>query len=139
LAVALSVSVAAATVYAGTWDAAADDSGGVSEPHLAGVELTHPRIHAVGAEHTGLPKKTRLKLTLNVAALVRVRVKDTNPYGIGRVFSTDLPAGASAITFSARVDGTKLPPGTYDVVVKAHNPEGSSKKVFLPLRIVGEK
>jgi hypothetical protein len=116
---------------------AADPEG--PAPALTGLALTHPAIHAVGVEGTGVPKKTRLELTLNVAALVRVRVKDTDPYGLSRAFNSDLPAGASAVTFSARVDGTKLPPGKYDVVVKAHNSSGSSPKMYLRLRIVGNK
>jgi len=107
------------------------------EPVLSRLSLTNPEIHAVGVEGTGVPKKTRLKLTLNVAAMVRVRVKDTDPYGLSRAFNTDLPAGASAIRISARVDGTKMPPGKYDVVVKAHNSSGSSPKMYLRLRIVG--
>ena len=117
--------------------ATADDATGI-EPVLSHVELTQPKIHAIGAEHTGVPKKTRLMLTLNVEAMVRVRVRDLDPYGLRRAFNRDLPAGASAIAMIARVDGTKLPPGRYEVVVKAHNPDGSSQKVRLRLRIVGE-
>jgi hypothetical protein len=109
------------------------------EPVLSHVELTEPKIHAVGAEHTGVPKRTKLKLTLNVPAMVRVRVRDLDPYGLRRAFNQDVPAGESAITITARVDGTKLPPGKYEVVVKAHNPDGSSQKLRLHLRIVGEK
>jgi hypothetical protein len=105
---------------------------------MTGLELTHPKIEAVGVDLAGVPQKTRLRLTLNVPALVRVRVKDTDPFGLSRVFNTDLPAGASAITISARVDRTKLPPGKYDVVVKAHNSSGSSPKMYLHLRIVGK-
>ena len=127
----------AGAVLTAAFGASADATAGL-EPVLSHVELTNPKIHAVGAEHTGAPKKTKLKLTLNVPAMVRVRVKDTDPYGLSRAFNTDLPAGASAITFSARVDGTKLPPGKYEVVVKAHNPDGSSQKLRLHLRIVGE-
>jgi hypothetical protein len=109
------------------------------EPVLTGLELTHTRIEAVGADVAGVPEKTRLKLTLNVAAMVRVRVKDTDPYGLSRAFNKDLPEGASAIRISARVDGTKLPPGKYEVVVKAHNSSGSSPKMYLTLRIVGKR
>lgn len=117
--------------------ARADVVDGVPEPVLSHVGLTNPAIHAIGAEHTGVPKKTKLELTLSVPAMVRVRVKDLNPYGLRRAFNRDLPAGASAVAIIARVDGTKLPPGKYEVVVKAHNSAGSSKKVFLRLRIVG--
>ncbi len=41
------------------------------------------------------------------------------------------------MSISARVDGTKLPPGRYKVVVKAHSPNGSSAKKYLRLKIVG--
>jgi hypothetical protein len=107
------------------------------EPVLSGLSLTEPAIHAVGVEGTHLPKKTHLLLTLNVDAMVRVRVKDTDPYGLSRAFNVTLPAGESDVPISARVDGTKMPPGKYKVVVKAHNSSGSSPKMFLRLTIVG--
>jgi len=106
-------------------------------PVLSELSLTNTQIHAVGAVGTGLPKKTKLKLTLNVAALVRIRVKAISPYGLSRAFNVTLPAGSSAVTISARVDHTKMPPGGYKVVVKAHASDGSSAKKFLHLKIVG--
>ena len=106
-------------------------------PVLSDLSLTNTQIHAVGAVGTGLPKKTKLKLTLNVDALVRIRVKAISPYGLSRAFNVTLPAGSSAVTISARVDHTKLPPGGYKVVVKAHNADGSSTKKILHLKIVG--
>ena len=106
-------------------------------PVLSDLSLTNTQIHSVGAVGTGLPKRTKLKLTLNVAALVRIRVKAISPYGLSRAFNATLPAGSSAVTFSARVDGTKLPPGGYKVVVKAHTSDGSSDKKILRLKIVG--
>jgi hypothetical protein len=106
-------------------------------PVLSELSLTNTQIHAVGAEGTALPKRTKLKLTLNVDALVRIRVKAIDPYGLSRAFNVTLPAGPSAVTFSARVDGTRLPPGGYKVVVKAHSADGSSDKKFLRLKIVG--
>jgi hypothetical protein len=109
------------------------------KPVLRKVSLTHDRIRAVGADSVKLPKRTTLKLTLNVAALVRIRVKAVTPGGLKRAFNRDLLAGAHKVRFSARVDGTKLPPGRYQVVVKAHNSAGSSPKKVLKLRIVGEK
>jgi hypothetical protein len=108
------------------------------QPVLSGLNLTYSAIHAVGVTGTHLPKKTQLMLTLNVDALVRVRVKDTNPYGLSRAFNVELPAGDSAVPISARVDATKMPPGKYLVVVKAHNSAGSSDKFTLRLRIVGK-
>jgi hypothetical protein len=116
---------------------AAGSVGSAPEPVLTGLSLTHPKIHAIGAEGTGVPKRTRLKLTLDVPAMVRVRVKDVDPYGLSRAFNTDLAAGSSAISFNARIDHTLLPPGRYQVVVKAHNSSGSSPKHVLRLRIVG--
>ncbi len=107
------------------------------DPQLSALSLTEPAIHAVGATGTGLPKKTHLLLTLSEPSLVRIRVKDTDPYGLSRAFNVDLPAGAADVPISARVDGTKLPPGKYRVVVKAHSPNGSSDKKYLRLRIVG--
>jgi hypothetical protein len=109
----------------------------VSPPVLSDLSLTKTQIHSVGAVGTGLPKKTRLKLTLNVAALVRIRVKAISPYGLSRAFNVTLPAGSSAVPISARVDHTKMPPGGYKVVVKAHTADGSSNKKFLHLKIVG--
>ncbi len=109
----------------------------VPKPVLSKLSLTKTRIHAVGAVGTGLPKKTKLKLTLNVEALVRVRVKAISPDGPSRAFNTTLPAGSSAVPLSARIDHTKMPPGRYKVVVKAHNASGSSAKKVLHLKIVG--
>jgi len=107
------------------------------DPQLSDLSLTEPAIHAVGVTGTGLPKKTHLLLTLSEPSLVRIRVKDTDPYGLSRALNVDLPAGAADVPISARVDGTKLPPGKYRVVVKAHSPNGSSDKKYLRLRIVG--
>ena len=108
------------------------------DPQLSDLSLTEPAIHAVGVTGTGLPKKTHLLLTLSEPSLVRIRLKDTDPYGLSRAFNVDLPAGAADVPISARVDGTKLPPGKYRVVVKAHSPNGSSDKLYLRLRIVGK-
>lgn len=108
------------------------------EPVLSGLALTYPAIHAVGVKGSPFPKKTHLLLTLNIGALVRIRVKDTNPYGLSRAFNVTLPAGDSMVPITARVDHTKMPPGKYRVVVKAHNSEGASDKFRLRLRIVGK-
>jgi len=108
------------------------------DPQLSDLSLTEPAIHAVGVTGTGLPKKTHLLLALSEPSLVRIRVKDTDPYGLSRAFNVDLPAGAADVPISARVDGTKLPPGKYRVVVKAHSSNGSSDKLYLRLRIVGK-
>ena len=108
------------------------------DPHLSELSLTEPAIHAVGVTGTGLPKKTHLLFTLSELSLVRVRVKDTDPYGLSRAFNVNLPAGKADVPISARVDGTKLPPGQYRIIVKAHSPNGSSDKKYLRLRIVGK-
>ncbi len=108
------------------------------DPQLTGLSLTEPAIHAVGVTGTGLPKKTHLLLSLSEPSLVRIRVKDTDPYGLSRAFNVNLPAGAADVAISARVDGTKLPPGRYRLVVKAHSPNGSSDKKYLHLKIVGK-
>ena len=68
---------------------------------------------------------------------MRIRVKAIDPYGLSRAFNVTLPAGSSAVPISARVDQTKMPPGGYRVVVKAHSADGSSDKKFLRLKIVG--
>ena len=130
---AVAVLIAAALVVPGVPADAAPQRG----PQLSQLSLTEPAIHAVGVTGTGLPKKTHLLLTLSEPSLVRIRVKDTDPYGLSRAFNVDLPAGAADVTISARVDGTKLPPGRYKVVVKAHSPNGSSDKKYLRLKIVG--
>ncbi len=108
------------------------------EPQVGGLSLTEPAIHAVGVTGTGLPKKTHVLFTLSEASLVRIRVKDTDPYGLSRAFNVTLPAGSADVPISARVDGTKLPPGRYRIVVKAHSPNGSSDKKYLRLKIVGK-
>jgi hypothetical protein len=108
------------------------------DPQLSGLSLTAPAIHAVGVTGTGLPKKTHLLFTLSEPSLVRIRVKDTDPYGLSRAFNVNLPAGRADVPVSARVDGTKLPPATYRIVVKAHSANGSSDKKYLRLRIVGK-
>jgi hypothetical protein len=113
------------------------DASARRDPHLSGLSLTEPAIHAVGVTGTGLPKKTHLLLTLSESSLVRIRVKDTDPYGLSRAFNVTLPAGSSKVGITARVDATKLPPGKYRIVVKAHSPNGSSDKKYLRLRIVG--
>jgi len=129
---AVAVLVAALVVLAPTAEAALRQ-----EAQLSALSLTEPAIHAVGVTGTGLPKKTHLLLTLSEPSLVRIRVKDTDPYGLSRAFNVNLPAGAADVPISSRVDGTKLPPGKYRVVVKAHSPNGSSDKKYLRLRIVG--
>jgi len=131
---AVAVLVAAALLAAAPHADAALRQG----PQLSVLSLTEPAIHAVGVTGTGLPKKTHLLLTLSEPSLVRIRVKDTDPYGLSRAFNVDLPAGAADVPISARVDGTKLPPGKYRVVVKAHSSNGSSDKKYLRLRIVGK-
>jgi len=107
------------------------------EPVLSAMSLTYPAIHAVGVKGTHFPRTTHLLLTLNVPALVRVRVKDDDPFGLSRAFNVDLPAGPSKVGITARVDGTKLPPGRYHVIFNAHNSQGASDKFRLKLRIVG--
>ena len=109
------------------------------DPQLTGLSMTEPAIHAVGVTGTGLPKKTHLLFTLSEPSLVRIRVKDTDPYGLSRAFNVTLLAGDADVPISGRVDGTRLPPGKYDVVVKAHSPNGSSNKKYLRLRIVGKR
>jgi hypothetical protein len=131
---AMAVLVAAALVVS----APSADAALRREPQLSALSLTEPAIHAVGVTGTGLPKKTHLLLTLSEPSLVRIRVKDTDPYGLSRAFNVNLPAGAADVPISARVDGTKLPPGKYRVVVKAHSPNGSSDKKYLRLKIVGK-
>ena len=81
------------------------------DPQLSDLSLPEPAIHAVGVTGTGLPKQTHLLLTLSEPSLVRIRVKDTDPYGLSRAFNVDLPAGAADVPISARVDGTSCLPG----------------------------
>jgi hypothetical protein len=120
-----------------TAPAPADARDGV-EPVLSNLNLTYPAIHAVGVKGTHLPRTTHLLLTVQADALLRVRLKDTNPYGISRAFNVDITAGQNAVPITARVDGTKMPPGRYKVVVKAHNSAGSSDRFRLNLKIVGK-
>ena len=108
------------------------------EPVLSRMSLTYAAIHAVGVKGTHFPRKTQLMLTLNVPALVRIRVKDDDLSGLSRAFNVNLPAGRSKVGITARVDGTNLPPGRYRVILKAHNAEGASDKFRLKLRIVGK-
>ena len=118
---------------------AAPVARGGLEPNLSHLALSYPAIHAVGVKGTHLPGATHLLFTMTADALVRIKLKDTNPYGLTRAFDVDLPAGDNVVRITAKVDGTKLPPGKYDVVVKAHNSYGSSDRFVLKLRIVGRK
>jgi hypothetical protein len=130
--------VALATALLGSARSAyAADPPTVPEPVISGLSLTASKIHAVGVKGTGLPKRTQLELTLNVDSLVRIRVKAVDPYGLRRAFNVALPTGQSSVPISARVDGTKMPPGAYKVVIKAHNSVGSSDRKYLRLKIVG--
>ena len=72
------------------------------DPQVSLLSLTEPAIHAVGVTGTGLPKKTHLLLTLSEPSLVRVLVKDVDPYGLSRAFTVTLPAGAGDVPISAR-------------------------------------
>ena len=107
-------------------------------PQLSALSLTEPAIHAVGVTGTGLPKKTHLLLTLSEPSLVRIRVKDTDPYGLSRAFDVNLPAGAADVRSAPGTDRTMLPPARARSA-KAHSPNGSSDKKYLRLKIVEQR
>ena len=107
-------------------------------PVLSGVKLTVTTVHVGGSPQGS--RVARLKLTLNVAALVQVRVagssKATGKKVVARV-SKSLPAGPAAIRLSGRVGKKRLPPGTYRVTVRATNAHGVSAVAAGRLKIKG--
>ncbi len=100
-------------------------------PVISGVKLTKKTIHVVGSRAN--PRATRLKLSLNVAATVVVKLK-----GVSRVtgkvtgrqviakLAKALPAGASSVKLTGKVGSKKLRPGKYLVTVRATNAVGTA-------------
>ena len=96
-------------------------------PTLSGVQLTKKVIHVVGSD--ARPRATKVKLRLNVAATVVVKVKGTAKATGKKVvarFSRALAPGGSALKLTAKIGKKKLPPGSYRVTVRATNTVGST-------------
>ena len=84
------------------------------------------------------PKATKLKLTLNTDATVKVVLKRTNKVDGKAVKATvtkALTKGSSAIKLTSKVGGKQLPPGTYKVKVTAKNSVGRSAATTVKLTI----
>ncbi len=97
-------------------------------PAFSGVKLTKRVIHVVGSRVK--PRVTKLKLRLNVAASVVVKVRGTSKATgkkvVARLPKTTQAAGASTIKLTGKVGKKRLPPGTYTVTVRATNPIGTA-------------
>jgi hypothetical protein len=109
----------------------------VPKPQLTGVKLTKKTIHVVKSDEK--PRSTKLKLTLNTAAKVVVKIKRTQKVKgktVKAKVTKSLKAGKSAIRLTNKIGGTKLPPGKYKVTVTAKNSVGTSVAVVRKLTII---
>ena len=108
----------------------------VPKPVLTGVKLTKKTIHVKGSDES--PKATKLKLTLNTDAKVKVvlkRTKKVDGKAVKATVTKALTKGSSAIKLTSKVGGKKLPPGTYKVKVTAKNSVGRSAATTVKLTI----
>ena len=84
------------------------------------------------------PKATKLQLTLNTDAKVKVvlkRTKMVDGKAVKAAVTKALTKGSSAIKLTSKVGGKKLPPGTYKVKVTAKNSVGRSAATTVKLTI----
>ena len=94
---------------------------------LSGVKLTKKVIHVVGSR--ARPRVTKVKVGLNVAAKVVIKIKGTNKATGKRVNAKlvkALGAGGSTIKLTGKVGKKKLPPGKFTVTVRASNGIGTA-------------
>ena len=81
----------------------------VPKPVLTGVKLTKKTIHVKGSDKS--PKATKLKLTLNTDAKVKVvlkRTKKVDGKAVKAAVTKALTKGSSAIKLTSKVGGKKL-------------------------------
>ena len=107
------------------------------KPALTGVRLTKKTIHVVGSDES--PRATKVKLRLNADARVVVKLKRTEKIdgkAVNAKTAKALHAGKGAIRLASKVGGKKLPPGIYQVTVRARNAAGFSATKTLKLTIV---
>jgi len=109
-------------------------------PAIGKFKLTKPKIHGFGR---ALPAKTKLKVTLNTAATLKVVFKSKHKHLVkGKtkyvrvVLKKKLPAGLSKITIKAKVKGKLLKPDTYVLTGTAKNSSGKSPKKKVQLKVV---
>jgi flagellar hook assembly protein FlgD len=109
----------------------------VPKPALTGVKLTKKTIHVLKSGEK--PRATKLKMTLNTDATVKVVLKRTKKLH-GKVVKATvrkaLKKGPAAIKLTSKVGGKKLPPGTYKVKVTGKNAVGTSVAVVVKLKIL---
>jgi hypothetical protein len=107
------------------------------KPVLTGLKLTKKAIHVVKSADS--PRATRLKLTLDTDATLKVKLKRTKLVN-GKVVKAKvvkaLTKGASAIKLTSKIGSKKLPPGVYKVTVTARNSVGTSAAVVRKLRVL---
>ena len=105
-------------------------------PKLTGVKLTKKTIHVKGSDAS--PRSTKLKMTLNTDATVKVVLKRTKKLH-GKVVKASLhkalKKGSAAIKLTSKVGKKLLPAGTYKVTVTAKNATGTSAKTVVRLTI----
>lgn len=106
------------------------------KPKLTGVKLTKKTIHVVKSDDK--PRSTKLKLTLNTDAKVKVvlkRTKKVDGKAVKATLTKALKRGPAAIKLTSKVGGKKLPPGTYKVKVTGKNSVGTSAATTVKLTI----
>ena len=85
------------------------------------------------------PRATKLKLTLNTDAQVKVvlkRTKKVDGKAVKAIVTKALQKGAATMKLTSKVGGKKLPPGTYKVKVSGKNAVGTSVAVVVKLKIL---
>ncbi len=106
------------------------------KPKLTGVKLTKKTIHVVKSDDK--PRSTKLKLTLNTDAKVKVvlkRTKKVHGKTVKATLTKALKQGAATIKLTSKVGSKQLPPGTYKVKVTGKNAVGTSVAVVVELKI----
>ena len=106
------------------------------KPALTGVKLTKQTIHVVKSDAS--PRSSKLKLTLDTDATVKVvlkRTKKVDGKAVKATMTKALKKGTSTIKLTSKVGSKQLPPGTYKVSVTAKNGVGTSNAVVVTLTI----
>ena len=101
------------------------------------MSLTKKAIHVAKSDLS--PRSTKLKLTLDSDATVKLVLKRTTKVDGKNVKATvkkALAKGAATVKLTSKVGAKKLPPGTYVVTVTATNAVGTSAAAKVRLKIL---